>query len=62
MNWFRKLPGAQRSPYGLERRVLRQIPRMALTASSYTHTALAPMLRAARALELLQRPGKYRQA
>ncbi len=32
MNWLRKLPGTQRSPYGLECRVLRQIPRLLLAA------------------------------
>jgi hypothetical protein len=32
MNWLRKLPGTQRAPYGLECRVLRQIPRLLLAA------------------------------
>lgn len=32
MNWFRKLPGTPRSAYGLECRVLRQVPRMLVAA------------------------------
>jgi hypothetical protein len=32
MNWLHKLPGTQRSPYGLECRVLRLVPRLALGA------------------------------
>lgn len=32
MNWFHKLPGAHRSPYGLECRILRQIPRLLMAA------------------------------
>ncbi|MDP3604913.1 MAG: hypothetical protein Q8R59_04105 [Polaromonas sp.] len=32
MNWFNKLPDSQRSPYGLECRVLRKIPGLLLAA------------------------------
>jgi len=32
MNWFQKLPGTRRSAYGLECRVLRQVPRLVLAA------------------------------
>jgi uncharacterized membrane protein YqjE len=32
MNWFHKLPGTHRSAYGLECRVLRQVPRLVVGA------------------------------
>ena len=53
MNWFRKLPGTQRVAYGLECRVLRQMPRLAAAA------VLLPAL-----LSLLARlwPGEASQA
>lgn len=34
MNWFQKLPGFQRTPYGLEWRILRLIPHAALAGTA----------------------------
>ena len=34
MNWFRKLPGFTRSPAGLERQVLRKLPRVTLMGTA----------------------------
>ena len=34
MNWFQKLPGFQRTPYGLEWRVLRLIPQVGLAGTA----------------------------
>jgi uncharacterized membrane protein len=39
MDWFQKLPGFQRTPYGLEWRVLRLMPRVGLGG-----TALAALM------------------
>lgn len=33
MNWFRKLPGYQRTPYGLEWRLLRLMPKVCLAGT-----------------------------
>lgn len=48
MDWFRKLPGFQRTPYGLEWRILRMMPQVALAG-----TAL-PALMAFAARHLMQ--------
>jgi len=34
MDWLRKLPGFQRTPYGLEWRILRLLPHLALAGSA----------------------------